>query len=212
MLESNRRYDLAFSNVLAHTTDAELEAFWKPFAEEDSTGANFSRDIFFEHSRAAQAAAAAKTAAEEYDVVTKTENPMVANPPTGGAVLHAGNTAGHDAAGGDGGNKKKSFLHAPRVSETIDLGAGTRLSEDAHSLFGASTTSATSATRKASKFEGTNPMNMDRTIEREVGIRKKKSFNQQGVDVLGEGKANATREMVPVARERKEAAGQSQRL
>jgi hypothetical protein len=48
--ESNRRYNRAFSTVLSHTTDAELEAFWKPFAG-DSSSAAFSRDIFFQPSQ-----------------------------------------------------------------------------------------------------------------------------------------------------------------
>jgi hypothetical protein len=47
--ESNRRYNRAFSTVLSHTTDTELEAFWKPFAGGSSSAA-FSRDIFFQPS------------------------------------------------------------------------------------------------------------------------------------------------------------------
>ena len=32
--ESNRRYDAAFDEVLAHTSDAELSAFWSAFGAE----------------------------------------------------------------------------------------------------------------------------------------------------------------------------------
>ena len=32
--ESNRRYDAAFAEVLAHTSDAELSAFWSAFGAE----------------------------------------------------------------------------------------------------------------------------------------------------------------------------------
>jgi hypothetical protein len=49
VLESNRRYDKAFSTVLSHTTDAELEAFWEPFGE-----SQFSKDMFFQHPNSAQ--------------------------------------------------------------------------------------------------------------------------------------------------------------
>eukprot|EP00935_MAST-01C_sp_MAST-1C-sp1_P001912 g1912.t1 len=41
--ESNRRYDRAFGCVLAHTSEEEQAAFWKPFAESDDELRRWSR-------------------------------------------------------------------------------------------------------------------------------------------------------------------------
>ena len=42
--ESNRRYDIAFSSVLQHTSTSELEAFWRPFGVAAPSGDRMTQE------------------------------------------------------------------------------------------------------------------------------------------------------------------------
>jgi hypothetical protein len=148
--ESNHRYLTAFIKVQHRTKRSEHKAFWKPFGVEWVP--EFEPD---EHPHGANVLVeAAKHFYERHHGHSHGGTPIVEINP-----LHAG--------------KKRGISRG--ASEGMDLGAGTRLSEDSHALFRGDFTK-----RKNSKFESANPMSNPMGRGNVTGKATNPTSNQKG--------------------------------
>jgi hypothetical protein len=147
MMESNLRYNNAFDTVLSHTPAMEIADFWHLFGEEDG-GGMVEVDADIDLGVGFRSASVGAEQGIDLGAGTRLSN----DPGDPFAEFYGGKRKGSAF-----GNTSNPMVGNPMFKDEmvdpcqdIDLGAGTRLSNDPGSLFGGE--------HKVTTFEFANPM------------------------------------------------------